>query len=243
MFEKVIDGIIWIPGKDKFLPDSHVYLIGEAESDDVSIVECGLMGMAEYKLEEMDKAGIPRKSVKRIIMTHTHMDHVGCLPDIMRELPHAEVWMHNDEALPLERGDSRIVFGNSMFENMIRAQYSIENDYFEMNIHKKLQGGEDLNLGGFNFQVIHIPGHSCGSIGLYCQDHKIFISGDTIYADGAIGRYDLHSANGPEMKNSLDKIAQLDIEILLPSHNRIVRRDANPMIKNTVVQWGPLLGN
>ncbi len=171
------------------------------------------------------------------------MDHVGCLPDIMRELPHAEVWMHNDEALPLERGDSRIVFGNSMFENMIRAQYSIENDYFEMNIHKKLQGGEDLNLGGFNFQVIHIPGHSCGSIGLYCQDHKIFISGDTIYADGAIGRYDLHSANGPEMKNSLDKIAQLDIEILLPSHNRIVRRDANPMIKNTVVQWGPLLGN
>lgn len=242
MFEKVIEGITWIPGKDKFLPDSHAYLIGDAGSDDVSLVECGLMGMADYKLEEIDKAGIPRKSLKRIIMTHTHMDHVGCLPDIMAELPHAQVWIHNDEALPLERGDSRIVFGNSMFENMIRSQYSVKDDFFEIKVHRKLQDNEDLELGGFNFKVIHIPGHSCGSIGLYCPDQKLFISGDTIYADGAIGRYDLASAKAGELKASLQRIAELDIEILLPSHNRIVRKDANPMIKNTVSQWGPLLG-
>jgi hydroxyacylglutathione hydrolase len=242
VFEHVVEGVRWIPGKDKFLPDSHMYVVGKPESDDFSLVDCGLMEMGAYKLEGLESCGIPFDKVKRIIMTHTHLDHIGCLPEILKAIPEAEVWVHKDEADYLERGDARIVWGNQMFESMIRSQYNIPKDLFMIKVHRKLEGGEKLALGGIEFEVIHMPGHSAGSIGLFNNEHRLLMSGDTIYADGAIGRYDLVSANPANLKRSLELIAGLDLNILLPCHNRIVKSGAGPMVENTVRQWTPLLG-
>lgn len=241
--ETVVDGVRWIPGRDSFLPDSHVYVIGKPGTSDYTLVDCGLMDMGSYKLEQLDKIGIAPKQVKRIIMTHTHLDHIGCLPELLRELPEAEVWVHENEASYLEAGDNRVVFGNRMFESMVRAQYSIPKDCFRMDVQRKLVGGETLELGGIEFEVFHLPGHSSGGIGLLNSEHRVFLSGDTIYADGAIGRYDLFSANAPELKQSLELIAKLGIDILLPCHNRIVKSGAEPMIKQTVAEWSRFLGN
>jgi hydroxyacylglutathione hydrolase len=152
------------------------------------------------------------------------------------------VWVHKDESDYLERGDARIVWGNQMFESMIRSQYNIPKDLFRIKVHRKLEGGEKLALGGIEFEVIHMPGHSAGSIGLFNNEHRLLMSGDTIYADGAIGRYDLVSANPADLKRSLELIAGLDLNILLPCHNRIVKSGAGPMVENTVRQWTPLLG-
>lgn len=242
MIENVIEGIQWIPGRDKFLPDSHVYVIGKPDANDYTLVDCGLMDMGSYKLEELEHCGIKFDQVKRIIMTHTHLDHVGCLPEILQAIPHAEVWVHKDEAEYLERGDDRIVFGNKMFESMIRSQYSIPKDFFKTKVHKKLEGGESFCLGGIEFRVIHLPGHSMGSIGLFNDEYRWLMSGDTIYADGAIGRYDLASADPAALKKSLDVIEGLGVDILLPCHNRIVRKGAESMVRNTVRQWSPMLG-
>ncbi len=242
MFEKVVEGVTYIPGRDRFLPDSHAYVVGKPDSDDISIVEAGLMGLGDYKLEQLDAMGISRKQVKRIILTHTHTDHIGALPEMLKELPHVEVWAHNDEALPLERGDSRIVWGNRMFADAVKAQFGVTDDYFNIQVQRKLVADETLDLGGLEFRVVHVPGHSCGSIALLNEEHKLLISGDTIYADGAIGRYDLASASGAELLTSLRLIATLGVDILLPSHNRIVTSGAEPMIANTVTQWTPLLG-
>ena len=73
------------------------------------------------------------------------------------------------------------------------------------------------------------------------EENRLFLSGDTIYADGAIGRYDLDSADPQALAQSLAKIAELEIDILLPCHNRIVKGGAAPMIQRTVEQWTPLL--
>lgn len=242
MIQRVIEGVQWIPGRDRFIPDSHVYVIGMPDANDYSLIDCGLLDMGSYKLEELEQAGVPLKQVKRIIMTHTHLDHIGCLPEILEAIPDAEVWVHRDEAVYLERGDPSIVFGNSMFESMLQSQYNVPKDLFTIKVHRKLEGGEDLVLGGIPFEVIHVPGHSMGSIGLFNKEHKLFISGDTIYADGAIGRYDLVSADPAELKRSLEKIADLGVDILLPCHNRIVNGGAEPMVDNTVRQWAALLG-
>ncbi len=242
MIENVIEGVNWIPGRDRFLPDSHVYVIGKPDSKDFTIVDCGLMGMGKYKLEELERGTGSLKDIKRVIMTHTHLDHIGCLPEILEAIPELEVWVHEAEAGHLERGDDSIVYGSSMFESMIREQHSLDKDYFKIKVHRKLEGGEVLTLGGMTFRVIHLPGHSAGSIGLFSDEHRLLMSGDTIYADGAIGRYDLVSADPAALKQSLDIIADLRVDILLPCHNRIVKGGAEPMVRNTVRQWGPLLG-
>ena len=240
--DKVADGILWIAGRDKFMPDSHIYVLGEIGSSDLTIVDCGIVEMGEYKISELEGCGISLDQVKRIIMTHTHLDHIGCLREFLDRGPHLEVWVHEDEARYLERGDDRLVFGNKMFESMIRSQYSVPERFFEFKVDKKLKGGEILEIDGNKFKIIHVPGHSVGSIGLYDESRKIFLSGDTIYADGAIGRYDLFSADPESLKKSLELIANLNIDILLPCHNRIVKGGANQMIKNTVQYWLPTLG-
>jgi hydroxyacylglutathione hydrolase len=242
LVEKVIEGIQWIPGRDKFLPDSHVYVIGMPEANDYTLVDCGLMQMGSYKLEELGHCGIRLDHVKRIIMTHTHMDHLGCLPELKKAIPHAEVWVHKAEADYLECGDDKIVFGNKMFESMIRSQYAIPPDFFKIEVTKKLEGGESFCLGGIEFKVMHLPGHTIGSIGLFNEEYRWLISGDTIYADGAIGRYDLVSADPAALKQSLELIESLGVDTLLPCHNRIVKTGAGPMVRNTVRQWTPILG-
>jgi glyoxylase-like metal-dependent hydrolase (beta-lactamase superfamily II) len=241
VIEKIVEGVYWIAGKDKFLPDSHVYLVGLPDSKDFTMVDCGLMGMGSYKLGEIESIGVKLENIKRVVLTHTHLDHIGCLPEIVEAIPGIEIWVHEEEGRFMERADDRIIFGNQMFESMIRSQYTIPKGFFDFKPHRKLKGGEVLDLGGVIFKVIYIPGHSIGSIGLFNEEHRIFMSGDTVYADGAIGRYDLFSADASQLKASLELISKLGVDYLLPCHNRIVKGSAEPMIDMTVRNWSPLL--
>jgi hydroxyacylglutathione hydrolase len=67
------------------------------------------------------------------------------------------------------------------------------------------------------------------------------IPGDVIYADYAIGRFDLHGANASELKASLMKLAEMNVSVLLPGHNRIVKNVAKDYILQTAKQWASYL--
>jgi len=72
--KKITQDVYFIPGMDDFIPDSHMYLLGDPASRDLSIVDCGLMGKGKYKLESIKRQGMDIGDIKRIIMTHTHLD-------------------------------------------------------------------------------------------------------------------------------------------------------------------------
>lgn len=234
---EVMEGVYFIQGQDEFIPDSHVYLVGEPSSEDLSLIDAGLIGKGAYKMSSVKNMGIRLEAIKRIIMTHTHMDHIGCLAEIQKEIPWAELWMHKEEAEALEQGDERAVYGMDMFRSMCEMQYGLKPGAFKFQVDRKLQGGEKLELGGMSWEVHHIPGHSRGSIGLYDRANKTLIPGDVIYADYAIGRFDLHGANGAELRDSLMRLAELEVEILLPGHNRIVKDLPAEYILQTAKQW------
>jgi len=238
---EISQGIYYIPGQDEFIPDSHVYVIGLPESGDLSLVDAGLMGKGAYKIKAVEKLGISLHDIKRIIMTHTHLDHIGCLGEIMGQIPHVELWVHEEEAAPLEEGDERGVYGMDMFQSMCMSQYSLKPGDFKFKVTRKLTGGETLEMGGVSWEVLHIPGHSAGSIALYQPEQKVLIPGDTVYADYAIGRFDLHRADASALGESLMRLAGLDVEVLLPGHNRVVKGVKAGYILDTAKQWGPYL--
>jgi glyoxylase-like metal-dependent hydrolase (beta-lactamase superfamily II) len=149
--------------------------------------------------------------------------------------------MHTLEAEPLEQGDERAVYGMDMFRSMCETQYGLKSGAFKFQVDRKLQDGENLEIGGMTWGVLHIPGHSQGSIGLYDRADKTLIPGDVVYADYAIGRFDLHGANGAELKDSLVRLAELEVGILLPGHNRIVKDLPEEYILQTARQWEPYL--
>lgn len=234
---KIIEGVYFIPGQDEFIPDSHTYVVGKPSTKDLSLIDPGLVSKSDYKIESIKKMGIELDDIKRVIMTHTHFDHIGCLSEIQKKSPRAELWIQALEADPLEKGDERTVYGMDMFQQMCQMQYGIKPGSFTFQVHRKLQGGETLEIGNMAWEVIHIPGHSAGSIGLYCQLEKILIPGDVIYADNAIGRFDLYGANATELKKSLTRLAKLEVDILLPGHNRIVTKLPAGYILQTTRQW------
>jgi len=234
---KVSEGVYFIPGQDEMIPDSHTYVVGNPSSKDLSLVDPGLTGKGKYKVQALQKLGIELSSIKRIIMTHTHFDHIGCLSEIQKHIPGAEVWIHAREADPLEKGDDSTVYGMDMFRKMCQMQYGLQADAFRLKVHRKLEGGESLELGGMVWEVIHIPGHSMGSVALYNKVDKILIPGDVVYADYAIGRFDLHGADAAELKKSLHRLGELQVNVLLPGHNDIVEKLPASYIQDTAKQW------
>jgi glyoxylase-like metal-dependent hydrolase (beta-lactamase superfamily II) len=239
--KQITEDVCFIQGQDEFIPDSHVYVVGKPASGDLTLVDAGLMGKGHSKIQSLRKLGIKLSDIKRIIMTHTHFDHIGCLREIQREIPHAELWVHINEARPLEEGDEKTVYGMDMFQTMGQTQYGIKPGEFTFEVDRILEGGETLKIGDTVWEVIHIPGHSQGSIGLYNSPEKVLIPGDVVYADYAIGRFDLHGANGPQLKESLLSLAELEVDILLPGHNRIVEDLPTGYILETAKQWEPYL--
>jgi glyoxylase-like metal-dependent hydrolase (beta-lactamase superfamily II) len=238
---KITEDVYYIPGQDEFMPDSHVYVLGKPSSQNLSLIDAGLTGRGDYKIQSIQKGGIKLSWIKKIIMTHTHLDHIGCLAEIQKQIPWAELWMHQSEADLLEQGDERAVYGMDMFRGLCEEQFGLKPGVFKFKVNQRLQGGETLDLGDTAWEVIHIPGHSMGSIGLYHRPMKILIPGDVVYADYAIGRYDLFGANGPELRKSLIRLAELGVDILLPGHNQIVKGLPKGYILKTAKQWEPYL--
>jgi glyoxylase-like metal-dependent hydrolase (beta-lactamase superfamily II) len=237
MQKELAEGIYFIEGQDDMIPDSNVYVLADASGEDLTLVDAGLVGKSSYKLESIQRLGLEIDHIKRIIMTHTHLDHFGCVPEILERVPGAELWVHVEEADPLEQGDDRILFGMPALKDMCLSQLDIRPETFFLRADRKLRDEETLNLGGEPWQVVHIPGHSPGCIALYNASKKILIPGDVVYADYAIGRFDLHGADPAAHKASLYRLSRLEVDMLLPGHNRVMEAVPPGYIEETVTQW------
>ena len=100
----------------------------------------------------------------------------------------------------------------SLFKGMKAKVYAPKEDFPEeewMIDIKKLKIKE--------FKLIETPGHTKGSVCIYMPKEKILFSGDTLF-HGGIGRTDLPGSIPEKMKESLEKLNDLDIEILCPGH-------------------------
>jgi len=83
-----------------------------------------------------------------------------------------------------------------------------------------LQEG-DLVIGDKAFQVILTPGHSPGSVCLYWPEKKALFTGDVVFSQ-SIGRTDLPGGSGRQLKESIMRLAELDVDILCPGHGDVV---------------------
>jgi hydroxyacylglutathione hydrolase len=233
----ITEGIYMTPGIDEMLPDSHMYLLGLPGSKDLSLIDAGLVGRGDYKIKSILESGIVLEDIKRVIMTHTHLDHSGCLHEIFRKMPWVELWLHETEGDQLETGDERTLYGMAMFKSMCQSQFRLKDGDYKLKVHRKLKDGDELKIGGMTWNIIHIPGHSMGCIALYESVKKILIPGDVVYADYAIGRYDLFGADSRQHLDSLKRLSEMDVKMLLPGHNRIMNDVPDGYIKKTLEQW------
>jgi glyoxylase-like metal-dependent hydrolase (beta-lactamase superfamily II) len=97
-----------------------------------------------------------------------------------------------------------------------------------------LQEG-DLTLGDKTFRVVLTPGHSPGSVCLYWPEKKVLFTGDVVFSQ-SIGRTDLPGGSGKQLKASISRLAELDVEVLCPGHGEIVAGRENVKKNFTMIR-------
>ncbi|HVO82881.1 MAG TPA: MBL fold metallo-hydrolase [Syntrophobacteria bacterium] len=173
---------------------SNVYLL---VGDYLTIVDPG----NDYTIfAELENLGFSVLDIKKIVLTHGHRDHSMGLFELLRYPPIYEgkkVEIINQEGGPRE-------FRRALAE----AGFSVTD----------VKGGETLELSGFEWEIIHTPGHTIDSICLYHGPTRTAITGDTVLPDSI---EDADKAAGGRLDHYLYGLKQLmkkDIDHILPGH-------------------------
>jgi hydroxyacylglutathione hydrolase len=143
--------------------------------------------------------------VKAIIITHAHIDHIGGAQKL-KAATGAPVYMNaNDQPLS-EHLDTQAAW---------LGMATPERTKIDVNARE----GEKVVLGPAEFQVLHTPGHTQGSISLWIPAENKLIAGDTLFLD-SIGRTDLPGGDYEQILRSIhDKLLPLeDTTAVIPGH-------------------------
>ena len=182
-----------------------MFLIGYQESSNVYVLAGDYLTIVDpgndYTIfAELQKLGFNPLDIKKVVLTHGHRDHCMGVFELLRYPPiyeSKEMEIINHEAGPLE------------FKKILEEQgFSLT----------QVKGGETLDLSGFEWEVIHTPGHTIDSICLYHQPTKTAISGDTVLPHAMA---DVDKNAGGRLDHYLYGLKQLlrkDLENILPGH-------------------------
>ena len=166
----------------------NTYIVRRDGSDRALIVDPG--DEADKLLGAIDTLGV---QLDAILLTHTHFDHVGAVAPVARATG-AEVWVPKIEAFVLADIMSFVPWpGFGPFESY-EAEHTLE-------------GGERLELAGFEIDVLFTPGHSPGHVTFSIPDEQAIFSGDVLFQQ-SIGRTDLPGGDHGTLLESIRTLVE-----------------------------------
>lgn len=162
-------------------------------------------------------------SVKYVVFTHCHLDHAFGAAFIHQKFPQIDFIGHKDESFFIDDAiNQSLRFGIKMDQ--------------PPKLSKKLVDGDTLTFGNTNLKVIHVPGHSPGSLCYYDENQKILIAGDVLFA-GSVGRSDLPGGNHDTLISEIKKkLLTLPEDVVVypghgPSTTIKTEKLSNPFLK------------
>lgn len=207
---KVFDGVNAIYGTN-FCCNTYVIEAKSGSSSEKVLVDPGLERPLPEFMDLLAADNITADEIKTIVCTHCHYDHTGLLFNLQKAT-NAQICAHPLDADAISTGDSRRTAGFG---------------FQPVPVARLLNEGEKIG----NFEILHTPGHTQGSICLFDPLRSILISGDTVFADG-IGRTDLPTGSTDDLRTSLEKLSKLEVQALLPGHGPIVKENAGSSIQS-----------
>lgn len=187
------------------------------------IVDSGL-GVASLR------QGLPKlfERTPALVVTHGHLDHLGGAHEF------DEVWAHPAErverssrgALAPQQLEAVLgapdgVFGHEVLLDAVPVVDYDPRAYESLPVTPtaSLGEGDVIDLGDLRFRVLHLPGHTPGSIGLYEPDLRLLVSGDVVYDDGGSEVIDFLGESCPaDYRDTMRRLLNLEVDLVVPGH-------------------------
>jgi glyoxylase-like metal-dependent hydrolase (beta-lactamase superfamily II) len=230
---KVQEGV-WFLGRK----ESGVYLL-EGKNGSM-IISGGMSYIIPDILEQIKGFGIDEKKINKILILHSHFDHVGIIPFFKRRNPQIEVYA-SARAWELLKMEKAIVTINEFSRNVAKRM-NREKTYSEYDLEWRddifgriVREGEKIELGGLTVSIFETPGHSSCCIAAYISKLKTLFPTDgggipfdeTIITSG--------NSNFTKYQESLERLKPLDVEYYCADHyGYVTGEEARQFIPMTI---------
>jgi hydroxyacylglutathione hydrolase len=185
-------------------PGSHVYLI-KGDTKNV-LIDTGVAGKFPVLKRRLTELGLRVRDINLVILTHEHYDHIGATAFFHQT---AIVAAHRLAANKLELQDEFVTFSK---------YHDAPSKPFWVDIW--LEDDSIIDLGNYELQVIHTPGHTSGCICLYEPRAGFLFTGDTIFAGGTLSEIAV-GGNVSDYVNSVRRLSNLKIKEIYPGHGKV----------------------
>lgn len=206
------------------LPDllfeKTLFLQGYEFSSNIYIIQNGYLSIIDpgndyTAFMDLFALGFKPPDIKKIFLTHGHIDHVGGAIELFRGYPgyqnlDVEIILH--EAGPVQ------------FKEMVRGLGCRLTE---------VKGGETLELSGFEFEVIHTPGHTLDGLCLYHQPSRTLFSGDTVLPDAMAETDQTAGGRLDHYLYALRTLRKKDIDNVMPGHGGLVPKIGRLVVQDT----------
>lgn len=192
-------------------------VVGDEQSREAIVIDPG-----DNIDEILAIVGRHQLTVKQIVVTHAHIDHVGGAMKLKQ---------HTGAPILLNQNDDMLL---KMLD--VQATWIGVRPPEDVIIDQSIGDADHVRAGSLDATVIHTPGHTEGSVCLYFPAEKKLIAGDTLFA-GSIGRTDLPGGSTQKIMQSLHTkvLALPDETIVVPGHGGLTtigeERETNPFLR------------
>jgi len=177
----------------------------------------------------LEKYGMTLADIDIILNTHIHFDHTAGNAAI-KAASNAEIFIHEDEAVYFEKPE--LLFEHEIMpiiEIVLGKEYLDEEkkNYLEeetgpgpyVAIDGTFRDGDVIELGGgCDFKVVHLPGHTQGSVGFFLEEEGVLLAGDAMQSvcghGGGLPILDDPAA----FENSLERVKGMPVKTLVHAH-------------------------
>jgi glyoxylase-like metal-dependent hydrolase (beta-lactamase superfamily II) len=226
--EEVDEGVLRIrePHVDPFL-QANLFLVRGRDRD--LLVDTGL-GIGSLRRELADLFERPTMAVA----THRHFDHTGGLYEF------EEVVVHRDDAdaVANAHGFASLVIEDyppeelSGYDPPVSLLTAWPREGYELASYvvtpvaptRIVDEGDEIDLGDRRFEVLHLPGHTPGEIGLWEVATRTLFSGDCVYESGVL-LDELPESDIPAYVRSMERLRGIPVRIVHGGHDDSFARD------------------
>lgn len=170
----------------------NCYVVSDETRESI-VIDCGAF-YPEERRAVVDYIRGNRLELKHHAVTHGHIDHNFGDDTIETEFGLRPELHRDDEPLMQRLAEQALAFAN------------ITIDGSKYHVGKYLCDDDTISFGNHTFTLIPTPGHTPGSVFLYCKEEKLAFSGDTLFRM-SIGRTDFELGSFNDIVASLRKIA------------------------------------